>query len=245
MESFTKVPNVFIENMHRYSGATVKIFLAIWRQTIGWQKEEDKISYSQIGKTTGIASRRMRENILPLVIDGWVVQSGDTKHGYTYHISMDKMSIDNKSIELETKCLQNEPKLETKCLPQKKEEKEKKETMSSNDHMPYKEIILYLNEQARKNFRIDSKDTKAKIKARWNAGFTEEDFHKVIDVKCEQWLTDEKMIAYLRPETLFSPKFESYLNEHKSMKRPKKKSELRGVEKYLSEMAEQQEVEDD
>ena len=40
-----------------------------------------------------------------------------------------------------------------------------------------------------------------------------EDFKKVIDIKVQEWGKNEKMNKYLRPETLFGTKFESYLNE--------------------------------
>ena len=49
------------------------------------------------------------------------------------------------------------------------------------------------------------------IKARLSEGFTIEDFKTVIDKKCAEWLgTDYEQ--YLRPQTLFGTKFESYLN---------------------------------
>jgi len=40
-----------------------------------------------------------------------------------------------------------------------------------------------------------------------------EDFKTVIDKKCVEWMNDEKMEKFLRPVTLFGPKFESYLNQ--------------------------------
>ena len=42
---------------------------------------------------------------------------------------------------------------------------------------------------------------------------TPEDFFKVIDVKAAEWLHKKEMRKYLRPQTLFGPKFEAYLNE--------------------------------
>ena len=51
------------------------------------------------------------------------------------------------------------------------------------------------------------------IKARLNEGFKLEDFKIVIDNKCSEWLNDKKMNQYLRPDTLFGTKFESYLNQ--------------------------------
>mgnify|MGYP001947528800 CR=1 FL=1 len=79
--------------------------------------------------------------------------------------------------------------------------------------IPYVEIIDYLNSMTGKRFRHTTKKTRQLIKARWNEGFRLEDFKKVIDIKTRQWKNDAKMNKYLRPETLFSPKFESYLNE--------------------------------
>ena len=78
---------------------------------------------------------------------------------------------------------------------------------------PYQKIISYLNNKTNKNFRHTSKETQRLIKARINQGFTFADFQAVIDKKSEKWLTDPKMVDYLRPQTLFGTKFESYLNE--------------------------------
>jgi uncharacterized phage protein (TIGR02220 family) len=51
------------------------------------------------------------------------------------------------------------------------------------------------------------------ITSRLNEGFTVDDFMRVIQVKSINWLGG-KMEQFLRPETLFSNKFESYLNEN-------------------------------
>lgn len=80
--------------------------------------------------------------------------------------------------------------------------------------IPYVEIINYLNDVADKNFRSTTKKTKDLIKARWNEGFRLDDFKKVIDNKVRDWKHDPHMNKYLRPETLFGTKFESYLNEN-------------------------------
>lgn len=83
---------------------------------------------------------------------------------------------------------------------------------SSTSTIPYIEIIDYLNKKTGKNFKSAAKATQKNIKARFNDGFTLEDFKRVIDIKCEEWLKDSKMSTYLRPETLFGTKFEGYLN---------------------------------
>ena len=56
------------------------------------------------------------------------------------------------------------------------------------------------------------KQTKAKIDARLNEGYTLDDFIVVIEKKVFEWKNTD-MEKYLRPETLFGSKFESYLNQ--------------------------------
>ena len=88
----------------------------------------------------------------------------------------------------------------------------KKDKKVKNDKNIYKDIVEYLNKKSNKNFRHSTKATQRFIDARLNEGFTLDDFKKVIDIKSNQWLGGE-MEQYLRPQTLFGTKFESYLNE--------------------------------
>lgn len=76
-----------------------------------------------------------------------------------------------------------------------------------------KVIISYLNEKAGTQYRATSKKTQSLVNARFNETFTIDDFKRVIDIKVAEWGNDEKMSKFLRPETLFGPKFESYLNQ--------------------------------
>jgi len=77
----------------------------------------------------------------------------------------------------------------------------------------YVDIIGYLNAKTGSNYRATTPKTKQFIQARLNEGFTAEDFKTVIDNKCLDWLRNNDMKKYLRPETLFGTKFESYLNQ--------------------------------
>lgn len=74
-------------------------------------------------------------------------------------------------------------------------------------------IIDYLNKRTGKKYSAKTKKTAQLIHKLLDNGFTVEDFERVIDIKCKQWLNNEKMNQYLRPRTLFSEKFEDYLNE--------------------------------
>ena len=74
-------------------------------------------------------------------------------------------------------------------------------------------MIEYLNEVCGTDYKPTSKKTIDLINARLKEGFKVEDFKTVIYKKAKQWVDDPKMCKYLRPETLFSNKFEGYLNE--------------------------------
>lgn len=75
-----------------------------------------------------------------------------------------------------------------------------------------KGIIEYLNIKSNSHYKYSTDKTQTLIKARIKDGFTLDDFKIVIDKKCEEWLgTDFE--KFLRPETLFSNKFEGYLNQ--------------------------------
>lgn len=72
-------------------------------------------------------------------------------------------------------------------------------------------VLEYLNKKAGTHFRPVESNLKF-IKARLRKN-KREDLISVIDKKVAEWLSDAKMRAYLRPETLFNAtKFESYLN---------------------------------
>ena len=84
--------------------------------------------------------------------------------------------------------------------------------------LPYEEIINYLNLKANTHYRHNIKKTQSLISARFNENFTLDDFKRVIDNKVSEW-KDTEMEKYLRPETLFGTKFESYLNQKEKEKK--------------------------
>ena len=74
------------------------------------------------------------------------------------------------------------------------------------------EIIDFLNQTIGTNYKTTTKKTIDLINARFKDGFNLEDFKKVISKKAKDGLGTEYE-KYLRPDTLFGNKFESYLNQ--------------------------------
>jgi len=102
----------------------------------------------------------------------------------------------------------------------------------------YSRVVEYLNRKTGSNFKPTTKTTQSYIKARLNEGHEPDDFKTVIDYCCSKWATDPKMVDYLRPQTLFSTKFEGYLNAAKrniiQLPTPKPQSQ-EDIEKELAE----------
>lgn len=123
---------------------------------------------------------------LPAAMEPKRFQNGSTVEP---QYSIDKYSIEEKNNSIEESNEKTEEKTEV-----------------------YKNIIAYLNEKAGTRYKHTTGKTRTFIHARLAEGFTLDDFKVVIDKKCADWIgTDYE--KYLRPETLFSPKFEGYLNE--------------------------------
>jgi len=87
------------------------------------------------------------------------------------------------------------------------------ETKPQTNKELYVDIIGYLNAKTGSNYKATTKKTQQIIQARLDEKFTLEDFKMVIDKKTKEWLENEEMSKYLRPETLFGTKFEGYLNQ--------------------------------
>lgn len=116
----------------------------------------------------------------------------------------------------------NNQKLIIKVIRNKKTIKVEN-TLKTNTEL-HKEVIEYLNEKTNKKFTTKNKQTIRFINARIKEGYNVDHFKKVIDIKSAKWL-NSSMEDYLRPQTLFSTKMESYLNEKTNNKKPNERFE--------------------
>lgn len=108
-----------------------------------------------------------------------------------------------------------------KELAAKEEKKDTNEDEESK--LPYEKqfytVMEFLKKTTGRDFRvaktisaIKRSDKYIKIAARLREGYTLEDFYQVITTMNNKWAGDKKMRDYLQPQTLFSTKFESYLD---------------------------------
>ncbi len=151
-----------------------------------------------IGSETAVAKRVRKSRAkkeLSDSVDGLLLHCNDGETKSNTEKEIEKELDLDKELETESK------------------EKKKNSPAKAEPSLPYSEVVDYLNEKTKSKFRSSSQATQRLIKARFNDGFTLNDFKQVIDTKSDEWLRDKKMSIYLRPETLFSNKFEGYLNQ--------------------------------
>ena len=139
--------------------------------------------------------------------------------------SITKSNENQEENEIETKKNQKEIKIKSNENQKENENKTHQDVnviVNVNDNVDVnvkkisleeiKGIVEYLNIKSNSHYKYSTDKTQTLIKARIKDGFTLDDFKIVIDKKCEEWLgTDFE--KFLRPETLFSNKFEGYLNQ--------------------------------
>lgn len=119
---------------------------------------------------------------------------GEAPREYTTDYTTERQQKDNR-------------KTHKRMLKNDKHEKEDIYTPS------YKQIIEDLNKVCGTAYRSGIAKTNILIGARLKEGFTIEDFKRVHRKKHAEWGGDEQFKKYLRPETLYGTKFESYLNQ--------------------------------
>jgi len=205
-----------------------RILFYLFRKIYGWHKKRDQIALTQFSNDIGIDRRLIFRTLKSLESKNLIVISQDDggKTNYQIQKNYEKWNIktrtykksvisqdDNGTVISQDDKLSS-PKMTKLSSPEihtktNIKENKRKDIMSFSSS-----VIDYFNQKTGKNFRPKSKEICRLISARYNDGFTLEDFKTVIDKKTSQWLNDPKMDAYLRPKTLFAASnFESYLNE--------------------------------
>lgn len=85
-------------------------------------------------------------------------------------------------------------------------------TNETKNYGPH-EVITILNSVCLTSFKPNAASHARHINARIAEGYNLDDFALVIKYRQSTWANNPKMSPYLRPETLFGPKFDSYLQE--------------------------------
>ena len=180
-----------LHNVIKFDSKTKEILILHWYK-YNWSKSEKVLS-----GVCNVAKYIKSDSFRKYVFETVESIKNDTLYiGYTYH--MDTSVSDTDSVSVSDTVINNIDNNKNKEI--------------------YINIINYLNNKCNTRYRYNTPNTKRHINARLNEGYTEQDFYTVISKKSDEWLGTEQE-KYLRPDTLFGAKFESYLNQQISKKK--------------------------
>ena len=142
--SHTQVSNEFIDNwMAKLNPSAVKVFLAIARKTIGWHKETDAISLSQMQEMTGISRPGLLKALKELEEHGLI--SGERRGRKSTQWTINYTEVGNSVNQCSKLSL---PEVVNSVNPQKKGKKLSKETpQSSPSAQPLVARFIELHEE--------------------------------------------------------------------------------------------------
>lgn len=250
--NYTNISNVLVRDK-RLSWKARGIFIYLWSQANEWQ-----FYVSEIATHATDGERALRSGIKELETYGYLKRV----HSHSDSGSFDGMdwvlsdhpeqnrndaemnekppkneqnASDAKRIRCEKHSMQKVPLRNNndKNYQSKEVTIESNKDNSQSSPILYKEIIDYLNQKTGAHYKSSSKANQKLIKARWNEGYTLQDFKTVIDNKAFEWQQSPKMWRYMRPATLFSSKFDDYLNAN-NLDKSRKKPTTGGYEEMLN-----------
>ena len=187
--NYTQIPNVFFDEiMKKISPSDNLVLMAIMRKTFGWQKQVDKISYSQIIEMTGLVKSTVSISIKSLEEKGliYVTREGQINtYSVVVHEHNDEKELVRKSNMCENRTV-NSPKIEqlndktgSKIEHTKESTLNKdKETITQQHYIPSLSSNLITKETSNNNdspFQTNTKKNKAK------ASTTSDSFLKPIE----------------------------------------------------------------
>lgn len=157
-----------------------------------------------------MSARKIQYAINNLIKQGLLIKGNHNKKTYDRTLWY---AITDKGFAILQNCQMEETKLSNgndkivKPIPNNKQQ-----IINANIYIKDIEYIVdFLNEKANVHYKATTLKTKQLIKARLQEGFDKRDFEQVITNMVAEWKGTD-MEKYLRPETLFGNKFESYLN---------------------------------
>lgn len=172
-----------------------KIYYDVWLPILFKLEENNEI---QISRRLDI-SKTQYYRIISFGVELW----NEKVKATPIQIKYGKLLISNTNVEVK----------EVKQKPIKKVKKEAETPIVEIDmNEVYESIISYLNSKAGTGFKSQTNSYRTFINARLKNGYGLEDFYTVIDNKCNEWIGTDFQ-KFLRPETLFGNKFDSYLNQ--------------------------------
>ena len=220
-------------------GAYLLLLMTYWQRKEGLPTDETKLA--RIARLNEKEWSRCRENVLAFFReqDGFLVQGRMEKEiaGMKERSTKARDSIAKRWSKPDTNVLRSNESGDTNVLRSNAErntlQEQEQEQELEDPHTPTKtteanllatSVLDYLNAKSGRGFKGHKGSG---LVERIREGWVLDDFKAVIDAKVSAWSDDPKMSQYLRPDTLFSTKFEGYLVAVRSLASARPSDEIR------------------
>lgn len=184
--------------------------------------ERGQVGWSQLGlsKRWSWSRGKVKRFLNELEIDQQIVQQNNFVSSVITIINYEEYQGDGQQTVQQTDSERTADGQQTDINKKIKNDNNGKNAKKEDlkDIFPFEEIISHLNEILEASYKHKTEGHRRLIKARWAEGYRLEDFKKVHITKFNEWRNTD-LAAYLRPETLYSNKFASYLNQKSGQSR--------------------------
>lgn len=230
--SWTTIDNNIFDDEENFKGWEKPVFMALMRYSFGLGGEA-RPSQTTIAKKFGISRKTVNEVMGRLEEKGFLERCGlhsktktviwRTRIPEEIDVIYKQNDLDRAKKRLAYKGQATDeiflpdqaPEPAKEPTPAAKEKKPRKP--KEVDNIPYEEIIGYLNQKAGRNFDHETETYRKAIRKYWGK-YSLQDFKTVIDNQVADWTpgkyfsSGKEAATYLKPTTLFGPKFDEYLN---------------------------------
>lgn len=173
-------------------------------------------SYGNLAKTCGIARGTCRNCCMKLQKTGELTVTTTNKYTMITVNNYDRYQVENGSdvpVDVHADVHADGHPVNIKMDNNMYTTEEYKEVKKKEEN-----IVRFLNSHTGSHYKLTNR-TMRLIQSKFDEGFSTEDFYTVITNKVADW-KGTPMEKYLRPQTLFGEKFESYLNQRQTASLP-------------------------
>jgi uncharacterized phage protein (TIGR02220 family) len=156
----------------------------------------------RLAKETGLDEYKIQRSLKRLELAQQIAQQNYSKYRIITIVKWEEYQGD----------AQQNAQITASKPPQTRSKKKEVKPIGVSAHV-FQQIADVLNDATGKHYKATGSALVKGVSARLSEGFQAADIERVIKHKAGQWLLNPEMSGYLRPETLFGNKFESYLNE--------------------------------
>lgn len=87
---YTQVPNCLLDNLGDYGDAELRVYLAVCRATLGWHRQEARLTLAGLAEATGLSRQGLTPALQSLLSAGLVVREAAAGGSWSYRLAVEE-----------------------------------------------------------------------------------------------------------------------------------------------------------